>query len=155
MVAGWGIKGKSGQSSYTYFTLSRHVCDLALLKYSLVRAVECLENLNLTESAHQNPIKRCYSKSELKKQSNERKKFMRTFSFFSNTFLIISCYPNSCTLVVLGSFRFYKEKKGNEGTTLLRPLTTWRSHTTLRRFVRDINIRNIFVERFTLYENEH
>jgi len=46
---------------------------------------------------------------------------MRTFSFFSNTFLIIACYPNSCTLVVLGSFRYHNEKKGNEGTFIAPP----------------------------------
>jgi hypothetical protein len=46
---------------------------------------------------------------------------MRTFSFFSNTFLIIACYPNSCKLVVLGSFRFYKKKKGNDATSIAPP----------------------------------
>jgi len=46
---------------------------------------------------------------------------MRTFSFFSNTFLIIACYPNSCKLVVLGSFRFNNEKKGNDGTFIIPP----------------------------------
>ena len=40
------------------------------------------------------------------------------------------------------------------GLPLLRPLTTWRPHTTVRGFVRDSTIRNLFVEQFTLYENE-
>ena len=48
--------------------------------------------------------------------------FMRTFSFFSNSFLIITCYPNYCKLVVLESFRYHKEKKGNE-RTFIAPLS--------------------------------
>ena len=44
---------------------------------------------------------------ELKSATVVSKQYMRTFSFFSNTFHIFTCYPNSCTLVVLGSFRFY------------------------------------------------
>jgi hypothetical protein len=46
---------------------------------------------------------------------------MRTFTFFSNTFHIFTCYPNSCTLVVLGSFRYHKDVKGNEGTFIAPP----------------------------------
>ena len=46
---------------------------------------------------------------------------MRTFSFFSNIFHIFTCYPHSCTLVVLGSFRFYKGKISNEGTLIAPP----------------------------------
>ena len=40
------------------------------------------------------------------------------------------------------------------GLPLLHHLTTWRLHTTVRGFVRDSTIRNVFVEQFTLYENE-
>jgi hypothetical protein len=46
---------------------------------------------------------------------------MRTFSFFSNTFLISACYPSYCKLVVLGSFSYHKEKKGNDGTSIAPP----------------------------------
>jgi hypothetical protein len=46
---------------------------------------------------------------------------MRIFSFFSNTFLIITCYPNYCKLVVLGSFRYRKAKRGKEWTSIAPP----------------------------------
>ena len=38
---------------------------------------------------------------ELKSATVVCKQYMRTFSFFSNTFHIFTCYSNSCTLVVL------------------------------------------------------
>ena len=52
------------------------------------------------------------------KQSNEGKAYMRIFSFFSNTFLIITCYPNYCKLVMLRSFRYYKD---NERASIALP----------------------------------
>ena len=83
-----------------------------------------------------------------------RKANMRTFSCFSHTFHIFTCYSNSCTLVMLDHFAMIKRREATKGPSLLHLFTRWRLYTTAREFIRNMTIRNLCVKRCKLYENE-